>query len=301
MASLSVVINTLNEEKNLSRALASVKNLVDEVVVVDMESSDSTVSIAKKAGAKVYSHKPTGYVEPARNFAIGKTTSEWVFILDADEEVGSDLAKKIKNIAKDNKSADFYRVPRRNMVFGKWLKHSRWWPDYNIRLFRKGSVIWSEIIHSVPETRGRGEDLPEQEKYAILHHHYSTVSQYLERMLRYTTIQAQDLVRSGYVFEWADAIRRPMSEFLSRFFAGDGYKDGVHGLILSLLQAFSELVLVVKVWEIQKFRDSEIPPKALNDTFAKAEFELDYWLQNKKIRKYSLSERFLKKLFAKKV
>lgn len=301
MARISVVINTLNEEKNLPRAIASVKNFADEIIVVDMESQDSTVHIAKKAGAKVYSHKPVGYVEPARNFAIGKTTGDWIFILDVDEEVPAELAKKIGNIAKDKKSTEFYRIPRKNMVFGKWLKHSRWWPDYNIRLFRKGSVIWSEIIHSVPETRGRGEDLPEQEKYAILHHHYSTVSQYLERMLKYTTIQAQDLVRSGYVFEWADAIRRPMSEFLSRFFAGDGYKDGVHGLILSLLQAFSELVLIVKVWEIQKFRDNEIPPKALNDTFAKAEFELDYWLQNKKIRKYSLSERFLKKLLAKKV
>ncbi len=296
MASISVVINTLNEEKNLSRALSSVKNFADEIVVVDMESQDRTVELAKKAGAKVYSHKKTGYVEPARNFAIGKTTSDWIFILDADEEVSTDLAKKIVKIVKDNNSKDFYRIPRKNIVFGKWLKHSRWWPDYNIRLFRKGSVVWSELIHSVPETHGTGEDLPDLEKYSIVHHHYTSITQYLERMLRYTSVQAEDLVRSGYVFSWQDLIRRPNAEFLSRFFAGEGYKDGVHGLVLSCLQAFSELVLVVKVWEIQKFRDEEINKKTLDDTFKRAEFEQDHWLASKKIRKYSLSDRLLRKL-----
>lgn len=296
MASISVVVNTLNEEKNLSRALSSVKGIAEEIIVVDMDSSDNTAAIAKKAGAKVYNHKPTGYVEPARNYAISKANGNWIFILDADEEISTDLGKRVKRISTDSSSADYYRVPRKNLVFGKWLKHSRWWPDYNIRLFRKGSVVWSEIIHSVPETHGRGEDLPDQEKYAIIHHHYTSVSQYIERMLRYTSVQAEELVRGGYVFSWQDLIRRPNAEFLSRFFAGEGYKDGVHGLVLSSLQAFSELVLIVKVWEIQKFRDEEINHKTLDDTFKRTEAELDHWLANKKIRKYSLSDRILRKL-----
>ncbi len=300
MPKISVVINTRNEEKNLPRAINSVKNLADEIVVVDMESEDATVSIAKKAGAKVFSHKKTGYVEPARNFAISKATGDWVLILDADEEISTDLGKKIKQVSTDKKSSDYYRVPRKNIVFGKWLKHSRWWPDYNIRLFKKGSVIWSEIIHSVPETHGIGADLPDQERYAIIHHHYSTVSQYLERMFNYTTIQAKEQVSSGYVFTWHDLIRRPTGEFLSRFFAGEGYKDGVHGLALSLLQAFSELIVVVKVWEIQKLRDEELNTREIDKTFAQVEVELDYWLEKSKIRKYSLSDKFFRKLLTKK-
>ncbi len=97
MDKISVVINTLNEEENLPRVLASVKNFADEIVVCDMHSEDGTVEIAKKAGAKVYKHKRIGYVEPARNYAISKTTGEWILILDADEQVPKALIKELKN------------------------------------------------------------------------------------------------------------------------------------------------------------------------------------------------------------
>ena len=106
MSKISVVINTLNEEKNLPRVLASVKKLADEIVVVDMESNDKTREIARKAGARVFKHKRMGYVEPARNFAIGKAKSEWILILDADELVTETLAKKLKGIS--NKSGYGY-------------------------------------------------------------------------------------------------------------------------------------------------------------------------------------------------
>ena len=145
MTKISVVINTLNEEKNLPRALASVKKFADEIVVVDMKSDDKTVEIAKKAGAKVYEYKRVGYVEPARNFAIGKATGKWILIIDADERLPGSLVKKLKEIVK-NPSANYYRLPRKNLIFGKWVKHSRWWPDYNIRFFQKEFVSWSEII-----------------------------------------------------------------------------------------------------------------------------------------------------------
>src|SRR3989344_3276878 len=137
MPKISVVINTLNEEANLPRALASVKSFANEIVVVDMMSDDKTVEIAKKAGAKVYEFKRVGYVEPARNFAISKAEGDWIFILDADEELTASLSRELSKIAK-NGSADYVRVPRKNMIFGKWVEHSRWWPDYNIRFFKKG-------------------------------------------------------------------------------------------------------------------------------------------------------------------
>src|SRR3989344_6147563 len=156
MGSISVVINTLNEEENLPRAISSVKGLADEIVVVDMHSEDATGDIAKKAGAKVFLHERTGYVEPARNFAISKTTGDWIFILDADEEIPDTLANRLRDISDNMHQIDFVEIPRKNIIFGKWMKESMWWPDYHIRFFKKGSVSWNEKIHSKPETKGSG-------------------------------------------------------------------------------------------------------------------------------------------------
>jgi (heptosyl)LPS beta-1,4-glucosyltransferase len=275
---ISVVINTLNEEKNLPKALASVKGFADEIVIVDMYSEDDTVVIAKSAGAKVFEHKKVGFVEPARNFAIEKTTGDWILILDADEEIPRTLAGVLKNISEDLGSADYYALPRRNIIFGKWIKHSRWWPDYNVRFFKKGHVSWNEIIHSVPVTVGKGADLPATEESAILHNNYNSIDQYVERLNRYTTHQVPILIKEGYSFSWIDLIRRPVSEFVGRYFQGGGYKDGVHGLALAFLQAFSELVLYLKIWQEEKF---EARPLALHNVVKEirtAQKEINYWV-----------------------
>lgn len=274
MTKISVVINTRNEEQNLPRVLESVKNFADEIVVVDMESTDKTVEIAKKVGAYVYSHKPTGYVEPARNYAIKKAKGDWILILDADEEITGDLAKKLKEIVFDKTFADYYRLPRKNIIFGKWIKHACWWPDYNIRFFKKGKVVWSEIIHSVPETYGKGIDFPVEETYAIVHHNYNSLEQYITRMNLYTTQQAKLI---GGPFSWTDLIKKPVGEFLSRYFRGEGYKDGLHGLALSGLQAFSELVLYLKVWQNNKFKEENLNIKDVVSTMKESGSELHYW------------------------
>lgn len=276
MGKISVVINTLNEEKNLPRVLASVKNIADEVVVVDMHSTDATVEIAKKAKAKVYLHKKTGYVEPARNFAVSKAKGEWILIIDADEELSDNLVKRLKQIAK-NPKADYYRLPRKNIIFGKWIRHSRWWPDYNIRFFKKGNVSWSEIIHSVPVTQGKGLDLPPRENNAIVHYHYQTIEQYLERINRYTSEHAKLQVIDGYEFVWQDLLKKPISEFLSRYFQGEGYKDGLHGLALAGLQAFSEFTLCLKVWQLNKFKSKEVELGKLVKTMKEVESDIHYW------------------------
>lgn len=273
---ITVVINTLNEAENLPRAIKSVKNLADEIVVVDMESEDGTPDLAKELGAKVFKHKKVGYVEPARNFAISKAVGDWVLILDADEEITQKLSEKIKKIVK-NPEADYYRIPRKNIIFGKWLKHSRWWPDYNIRLFKKGTVVWNEVIHAVPMTQGKGLEIEEKEEFAIVHHNYSSVDQYLSRMNRYTRFQKELLVSEGYKFNWKDLIKKPVSEFLSRYFAGEGYKDGLHGLSLSILQAFSEFVIYLKVWESSKFIEPEVNLNEVLKTVEDEERNVRFW------------------------
>ncbi|OGM08957.1 hypothetical protein A2159_02095 [Candidatus Woesebacteria bacterium RBG_13_34_9] len=277
MGRISVVINTLNEEKNLPRVLTSIKDFADEIVVVDMYSDDRTQELAKKFGAEVYEHKKTGYVEPARNFAINKAEGDWILILDADEEITKILANNLKRVSESSDSADYYRLPRKNIIFGKWIKHSRWWPDYNIRFFKKGAVLWSEIIHSVPETHGVGSDIEAVEENAIIHYHYETVEQFIERLNRYTSEHAKTIIVNGYKFKWNDLIRKPFNEFLGRYFQGEGYKDGIHGLALSGLQAFSEFVKYLKIWQFEKFKEGDSEIELVVNEMKEAESDLHYW------------------------
>jgi (heptosyl)LPS beta-1,4-glucosyltransferase len=273
---ISVVVNAQNVEKDLPRALASVKRFADEIVVVNQESTDKTVDIAKKFGAEIFDHKKVEYVELARNFAISKATGDWIFILDPDEEVPESLAKKIKEIVNSSK-ADYYRIPRKNIVFNKWLKYSRWWPDYNVRLFKKGSVTWNEVIHAVPMTQGKGSEIEDREDFAIIHHHYDSIEQYLERMNRYTSEQAKMKIAEGYKISWKDLLGKPADEFFSRYYFGEGYKDGIHGLALSLLQAFSELVFYLKVWQNEKFVEEKVELSKVVSEMRSKEKELHYW------------------------
>lgn len=298
MEKISVVINTINEEENLPRAIASVKGLAQEIIVVDMHSTDKTVEVAKKLGAKVYDFDKVGYVEPARNFAVSKAENKWIFILDADEELSESLKERINAIIETDE-ADYVRIPRKNIVFGKWIKHSRWWPDYNIRLFKKGFVTWNEVIHSVPITTGVGIDITEGEEFAILHHHYNSIEQYVEKLNRYTTLHAKNHLKDGYKLKWQDLVSKPVNEFLSRFFYGEGYKDGIHGLALSGLQAFSEFVMYLKIWTYSE--KSEISEKlTLKETIATMKNsgkDISYWQADALYKKYGGILNLIKRKF----
>jgi len=283
---ISAVINTYNEEKNIERCLKSVKDLAEEIIVVDMYSTDRTVEIAKKYKAKVFFHKYTRYVEPARNFALTKATGDWIFLIDADEEASQTLVEKLKKIAAAEE-ADFVEIPRKNIIFGRWIEHSRWWPDYLIRFFRKGQVSFLEEIHQPPQTEGKGLKLEAEEKNALIHYNFQTISQFIERLNRYTDIQSEELFQKGDRFNWKNLIIKPTDEFLSRFFAGEGYKDGIHGLVLAGLQAFSEFVLYLKVWEKEGFEGQEI--NEIGSISLKAIHDYLYWLQK-------MSAGFLEKL-----
>lgn len=279
--SITVVINTFNEQKNIGKAIKSV-SWADEVLVCDMYSQDKTVEIAKKLGAKIFYHKKEDFVEPARNFAVSKATSEWVLILDPDEEITPTLAERLKEISQDLKQIDYVKIPRKNLIFGKWMQGAMWWPDLNIRFFKKGKVLWSDKIHRPPQTSGMGIDLEADGKWAITHHNYQTISQFLERLNRYTAIEAQELVKQGYKFNWTDLIQKPLGEFLSRFFANKGYIDGIHGLALSLLQAFSFLVVNLKVWEKSGFHEQGINVSRIEEEKEKSAYEINYWFKKTK-------------------
>src|SRR5581483_1950068 len=201
MTKISVIINTLNEQAVIERAVTSVK-WADEILVCDMNSDDDTALIAKKTGAKVIFIKKQPFVELARNLSISKASGDWILIMDPDEEIPESLGNKLKERAETYGVTTFVELPRKNIIFNKWIQNSMWWPDYNIRFFKKNSVEWSNKIHLPPQTRGQGIKLPPEERYGIVHYHYISLDQFLTRLNRYTTIQAKELAESGYKFSW---------------------------------------------------------------------------------------------------
>lgn len=281
---LSIVITAWNEEKNIARAISSVKGLADEIIVIDTQSTDKTAAVAKKLGAKVFSHQNTGIVEPVRNFSISKAKGDWVLLLDADEEIPQSLVVRIKQALAES-GADYFRIPRKNIIFGRWIRSTHWWPDYVYRLFKKGSISWDDAIHSIPFTRGQGRDFPPDEGLAIIHHNYSSVSQYLDRLNRYTDHQAKLLKGRGYSFAWSDIITHPAAEFLRQYFANAGYREGLHGLALSSLQAFSELVLYLKLWQDRDFVSADVSVSDVSSRFSQIADQYRWWTYEAIIRR----------------
>ncbi len=278
---ISVVINTLNEEKNIRRCLESVKGFADEIIVVDMHSEDETRQVAESLGAKVYTHEKTGYVEPARNYAIEKAEGSWILVIDADEELPVSLAEKLKSVAEGetNKEPDCVLIPRKNIIFGKWMQNSRWWPDYLPRFFKKGKIDWPKKIHQQPNLSGKKiYTLPDTENMSIIHYNYESLNQFLERNRRYAKIQALELVKDkSYQLSQKDLLILPLEEFLSRFFTGEAYKDGTHGLALSLLQAWVKLLTYLKVWEEKNYEQKSLEPRQVKEILAESVYQLEYW------------------------
>src|SRR5581483_11296655 len=163
------------------------------------------------------------------------------------------------------------------IIFGKWISHTGWYPDHQLRLFRKGKGKFPEKnVHEMLVVEGRVEYL----KHPILHYNYETVSQFLRKhTIIYAPNEAEDRLRKGYNFHYFDSVRFPAKEFMSRFFAREGYKDGVHGLVLSILLAFYHFIIFCYLWEKFNFED-KTNGSFLKDTekeFNKVGKEMKYW------------------------
>lgn len=274
MATLSAVINTKNSSEFLDAALKSV-SFADEIIVVDMHSSDDTQKIAKKYTKNVFVSDDVGYVEPARNFAISKATSDWLLILDADEEVTAGLQNKIKAILA-SPEFDAYYIPRSNEVFGYEMRKTGWWPDHQLRLFKKGIVTWSDEIHSVPTVAGTSDYLPAEPEISLTHHNYQTVSQFVERMNRYTSIEAEKFAESSTT-DTTVLIQVFKEELFRRLFYFQGIREGMHGVSLSFLQSMYELLVVLKVWEKKKFPQQQVSDAQTLKALKMFQRELIYW------------------------
>jgi len=266
---ITTIILAKNEEKNLPQCLESVA-WVEEIIVVDDESTDKTVALAEKAGAKIYKRKLDDFATQ-RNFALSKVKTEWVLLVDPDETVPQELQKEIFQAMK-LKGFDGFYFPRKNIIFGQWIKHSGWSPDHQLHFFRTKKGQYIGKVHEQVKVKGKVGYF----KTPLIHENYQTITQYLEKLIHYTELEAEKQIKSGYKFSWPDLIQKPLDEFLRRFFAEEGYKDGIHGLALGLLQSFSELIVYLRIWEKEGFPSG--PTKNVFSQLEGAIDQLQHWL-----------------------
>jgi glycosyltransferase involved in cell wall biosynthesis len=251
---ISVVINTLNEEKNLPFALRSVRHWTDEIVVVDMHSDDRTVEIAREFGARVFFHERMGLADPARAFALEQASGDWILMLDADEIVPQPLSQTLMNIAGSG-NADAVCIPWLNYLLGGPLMHTNWGPhqDTHIRFCRKGimrpTAAVHDFLHIVPGSRI--VSLRFEPGLAIVHFNCLDSQQFIEKLNRYTSIEAKQALERGEWITPIGALLKAAKEFGSRYFKGMGILDGWRGFYLSLFMSFYRIAAAAKVQELK--------------------------------------------------
>lgn len=279
METISVVLSVRNEEMKFARTLEALQ-WADEIIVIDNESTDQTAAIARKYGATVYKVKNTLMLNTNKNFGFTRARSDWILSLDGDEVIPDELKREIKDKI-SNPEMSGYWIPRKNIIFGKWIQHGLWWPDKQLRLFRRGKGKFPcKHIHEYITVDGPTNDLI----MPMVHFNYESVSQFIRKMDEiYSKNEAKNHIASGYHVVWFDAIRFPMSDFVKTYFAQGGYKDGLHGLVLSMLQAFYAFIVFVKLWEHEKFKEHELSVQDFEKEFIRVCSENRYWLLSVKI------------------
>lgn len=248
---ISTVVICFNEADKLQRCLKSTKNFADELVVIDLGSSDNSIEVASKFGAKVFHHQLVPFVESVRDYAVAKASGDWMLVLDPDETIGKNLKKRLTEIAEQNQF-QAVNIPRKNIFFGKWIAHSNWWPDRHIRFFKKGKVSWNEKIHSYPNVDGEVLQLPASLNFAILHFGYDSIFEFMDRQNRYSEIEAEQRYKTGERSTFLKFLWWPTREFLVRFIKHGGFLDRFYGLALTFLMMIYKVEVLVKLWEKSK-------------------------------------------------
>ena len=252
---LSVTIITLNEEQNIRRTLQSV-NWADEIIVLDSGSTDGTVAICREFTDKVYHQSWLGF-SGQKNAAIDRAAGEWVLSLDADEPVEGALAEEIRRIISSPGSFDGYRIPRKTFFLGKWIRHGGWYPDYNLRLFRRGKGRFEErAVHEAITVQGTvGSTV-----HAIEHHAFPDLASYMSSINKYSSLAVSEMAKRGispFKAGWSNILLRPLLTFVYKYLFRRGFLDGKHGLVLNLFHSYYVFAKYAKAWEHR----SRIPRK----------------------------------------
>ncbi len=246
---LACVVITKNEERNIADCLASVR-WADDIIVVDAESHDRTVDLAREGGARVFVRPWPGF-GPQKNFGMAQASSEWVLIIDADERVPEALRTEIlSRIHHWEEGAPVaYEIPRRNFFYGGWVRHAGVYPDYQIRLFRRGSAHYNDVlVHEnlmVHGSRGRLSEPFEHLTERCIQDHF-------KKFGLYTTLAAQEKGKTVHAVHTQDLLFRPLVVFLKSYALKQGFRDGVRGLIVCVFASMYTFVKYAKLWDLTR-------------------------------------------------
>jgi len=249
---ISVAIAAMDEEANIGRTLASVR-WADEIVLMDSGSKDRTCEIAREHGARVIVEPWRGYVAQ-KQYAIDLCTKDWVLLLDADEEVSPGLAEEIREAIADPNAVSGYRLPRKNLFLGRWMRHGGFYPDPKLRLFRRGQgFVTGHDPHDRCELKPEVPQRMRQFQNALVHYTYPNLSLYIAHMNRYSSLGAQLAVAEGHrSFSFFDIVLRPLATLIYNYFFRLGFLDGREGLLLHCYHAVYVSWKYAKAWEISR-------------------------------------------------
>lgn len=230
---ITATIITLNEERNVARAIESLR-CCDEILILDSGSVDRTVELAQKLGARVIEAGWRGYAGQ-KNWAAEQARNEWILSLDADEALSEALEAEIWNLKKKGPQYDAYTMPRLARYLGRWILHSGWYPDRKVRLYHRGKAKWvGDVVHESVQAEGRVGHLDAN----ILHFTCDSLSEHLKSLDRYTTLAAEDLVERKVAIGTWRVILDPPWTFIKTYLLQRGFLDGLEGLIIAYMAAF---------------------------------------------------------------
>jgi len=256
MAKISAVVITRNEEAQVAECLKRVK-WADEIIVMDDESTDRTVEIAREYTDKIFVRKANNNLTEQRNLGAGHASNEWILQLDADEHISEDNAREIRELINNPGQSVAFRFKRRNHFLGHFMRYGGWYHDY-IRVYYKDKCHYTGMIHETLKIEGEVG----QAKTDIDHFPFKSIHQYLERQFHYTAQGAKDILDKRGVLDKKE-IRynlgiRPLKLIWKSYIKKKGYREGIYGLVVAVLDAFGHFSTWAKYWELIKNRESGI-------------------------------------------
>ena len=247
MPKVSVTIITLDEAEHIGAAIDSAV-WADEVVVVDSGSTDGTATIARGKGATVLSREWSGYVDQ-KNFAADRVSNDWIFSLDADERIPPPLAAEVQALLASEPPKRGYRVPRVSFHLGRWIRTTDFYPDFQTRLYDRRAARWrGKYVHESVSVDGPVGRL----RHDLEHYSYRDLSDQLDRVNHYTSLAARQLREDGRRAGPLELLIHPPAAFLRNYLLRRGILDGIVGLTISLVNAYSVLLKFAKLWELQQ-------------------------------------------------
>lgn len=254
MIKLSVVIITLNEERNLDRCLSSVKNIADEIIIADSYSTDNTLAVAQKHNATVVQQAFAGYANQ-KNFATANATHDWILSLDADEELTPELEKSILDVKK-SPAYNVYRMPRLTNYCGQWIKHCGWYPDKQTRLYNRTKGRWAQKqVHEYwqPDTAADPAGLLSGD---LLHYSFNSIGEHVRKIEKYSELAAREAVANGKTAGLLKIWLSPKWHFFTEYFIKLGFLDGFNGYIICKLSAHAAFI---KYSKIRIYSSNKVP------------------------------------------